>query len=162
LSFRGVVLKKADLAQATETSPKLVLDRSEVSIGKIEYQQKVTSKFLVTNKGKGPLKINEVQSSCICTNYSISKPEIPAGETATLEITFTGMNKGEVDEKVYIASNDAQNPYSKVILKVNVVDELHPKSIIKESATINPFKNTVDGMNSNSMMNARESDRPLK
>ena len=140
LSFRGVVLKKAEAGQATESSPKLVLDKNFVSIGKIEYQQKVTNKFIITNSGKSPLKINDVQSACICTSYKISKPEIPAGESATLEITFTGMNQGAVEEKVYISSNDGQNPYTKLIMKVNVVNELNPKSIMKEGQTAIPFK----------------------
>ncbi len=144
LSFRGVVLKKADEQKLTSeekiAAPKLVLDRNATSIGKIEYQQKVTSKFKVTNTGRNALNIKDVQSACLCTSFKVSKPEIGAGESADLEITFSGLNKGAVNEKVYISSNDPVTPYSLVTMKVNVVDKLVPSAIMKESSAPIPFK----------------------
>lgn len=138
LAFRGVVLPKPKgdfKPEELASSPKIVLDKQQVTLGKVQAESKALAKFKVTNQGKAALNITEVQSSCICTSFKMSKPTIAPGETADLEITFTGKNLGSVDEKVYIMSNDLANPYTKVFLKVDVVKELVKQSIMKEGGS---------------------------
>lgn len=138
LAFRGVVLPKPKgdfKPEELASSPKISFDKQQVVLGKVQAESKALAKFKVTNQGKAALNITDVQSSCICTSFKVSKSSIAPGETADLEITFTGKNLGSVDEKVYVMSNDLATPYAKVILKVDVVKELVKQTIMKEGGS---------------------------
>lgn len=144
LTFKGVVLKKPEEVAATEAakanSPKLLLDKQTIALGKLEVGQTANAKFIVKNTGKSDLKILDVQSACMCTGYKLDKTDVAPGESTTLTISYKANSMGNANELVYIATNEIGNQFTKVNLQAQVVDKLAPASMVKEGASALPFK----------------------
>ena len=141
LHIKGTVVKKEDKVYTEEqkkNSPKMALEKSSFSVGKLEVGQKGTARIKVTNKGVEPLEIDNVTSPCACTSFSMSKGSVKAGETAVLEITISPKQKGLFREEVKISSSDINTPEFRVFLEGEAVESFSPG--MKEGAGSNPFK----------------------
>ncbi len=135
--IRGIVNKKEDKPVYTEeqikNSPTFSIDKAEHSFGKIEKNKNKSYSFIVSNTGKDPLKIENVQAGCKCVTYKVDKVEIPAGESATLELTYFPRSLGDVKEKVTIFTNDRKNNLHTITLNATVVESLTQRSLLQES-----------------------------
>jgi hypothetical protein len=141
LHIKGSVIKKEDKVYTEEqkkNSPKIVLEKSSFSVGKLEVGQKGTARIKVSNKGVDPLEIDNVTSPCNCTTFSLSKGSVKAGESAILEITIAPKQKGIFREEVNISSSDINTPGFRVFLEGEALDSFTPG--MKEGAGANPFK----------------------
>ncbi len=75
------------------------------------------------NEGKNPLIIRKIQPSCGCTASKVDKWEIPAGDSATIEIEFNTLGREGDDLKTLtIITNDPAHPVSKIYLKGTIVE----------------------------------------
>jgi hypothetical protein len=145
LSIKGMVLgkdaKPTYTAEQLQKSPKLVIDKTELYVGKLEGGQVGVARFTVTNKGASDLAINSVQSACNCVTYTSSAKAIKVGESATLELKYTAPRvRGDVSETVYIASNDLNTPSTKVVLKATLTESFASQSPMREGKMAVPFK----------------------
>jgi hypothetical protein len=141
LHIKGSVIKKEDKVYTEEqkkNSPKIVLEKSSFSVGKLEVGQKGTARIKVSNKGIDALEIDNVTSPCNCTTFSLSKGSVKAGESAILEITIAPKQKGVFREEVNISSSDINTPGFRVFLEGEALDSFTPG--MKEGAGANPFK----------------------
>jgi len=146
LTLKGVVNAKPTKAAPTEEelkkSPTGVLNKSQHNFGKLEKGQTVTHKFTLMNTGENDLKVEQIQSACMCVSFKLSKPAVKAGETAELELKYTPRkaSQGQGEEIVTLITNDLKKPNLVVILKANVVESLASQSALKEQKTTVPFK----------------------
>lgn len=95
-----------------------IVDLGQVNINSIH---KVT--FTVTNKGKSPLYIRKIFSSCGCTttDFDYSKP-IKKGKKATITVTYnTNYDIGKVEKQISLITNTPSQTLHNLVLKANIV-----------------------------------------
>ncbi len=98
-------------AQTPLTTPKstaqtakediLLLKESAHSFGKIPQGRPVTHIFEVTNTGKEPLLLENVQASCGCTTPEWSREPIAPGATVPIKVGYNAYAEGHFNKTVY-------------------------------------------------------------
>lgn len=144
LSLKGTVLTKEEI-KATLTpaqlaaSPRLVLERGAYDFGRIEAGQQPVARLGIKNTGPKNLVLSTISSPCYCVGYRGAPPILKPGQSAVVELVFAPRTLGSTSEEVKLASNDL-NGDAKLTLKANVVKDLVPTSLVKESGSSVPFK----------------------
>ncbi len=144
LSLKGTVLTKEEL-RATLTpaqlasAPKLVLERSTYDFGRMEAGQQLVARIGVRNTGPKDLVLATVSSPCYCVGYRAVPAPIKPGQSAVVELVYSQRTVGPATEVVTLDSNDPHGD-TKLTLKANVVKDLVPTSLVKESGSSVPFK----------------------
>jgi hypothetical protein len=144
LSLKGTVLTKEEIKASLTpaqlaASPRLVLERPTYDFGRIEAGQQATARIGVRNAGPKDLVLSTISSPCYCVGYRAAPTPIKPGQSAVIELVYTQRSVGAATEEVKLASNDL-NGDTKLTLKANVVKDLAPASMVKESASSVPFK----------------------
>jgi len=86
--------------------PKLKIIPEVWDLGKIKPSSSYSLSYKVYNPGRAALKINNVRSSCGCTDVKISSKEILPNEYATLEATYrSGSIAGIVEKSIFLETN---------------------------------------------------------
>jgi hypothetical protein len=116
------MLKKSFTILATAgilfAQPVAKVTESVYDFGTIQEGDVVTHIFKIENAGTDTLIIGKVRTSCGCTAALVSKDSLLPGETAEIQATFK--SKGftrEIEKKVFVETNDLQNPLITFILK---------------------------------------------
>ena len=88
----------------------LVWKTEEIDLGKIPQGKPVTVQFEFTNKGKEPVIISNVTTSCGCTVADYSKKPIPVNEKSTITATYNAANIGVFTKAVTVtfANNETK------------------------------------------------------
>ncbi|PRY07320.1 uncharacterized protein DUF1573 [Pontibacter ummariensis] len=133
-------LKTSYTPEQKAKSPRLAFGSTNYNFGKLEKGQKAIARFTIKNTGLQPLMIQGVKSACNCVNYRVSVPEIKAGQTAVLELSYMPMLLNEQNEVVTILSNDIVMPNLRLTLKANVVESLASKNMLREGKEPVPFR----------------------
>lgn len=85
--------------------------------GKLSEGEKVASVFTFENKGKGPLVILSVTTSCGCTVPKYDTKPIDPGKTGTLEVVFDSSGKIGKQTKTITVKSNASKPI--VLLRIS-------------------------------------------
>lgn len=93
--------------QAQTASQSLVV-KEEHDFGKIPQGKPVYYTFEIKNNGDGPLKLENVQTSCGCTTPEWSKEPIAPGATDKLKIGYNAASEGPFDKIVTITYNGTE------------------------------------------------------
>jgi len=94
----------ADTKKQVET---LVVKQEVHDFGKIPQGKPVTTVFEVSNSGKEPLKIANVQASCGCTTPEWDKENpIPAGGNSKITVGYNAVAEGPFTKIVTITYNE--------------------------------------------------------
>jgi hypothetical protein len=144
LTFKGNVLAKGDKPTITDemkaNSAKIVYDKMEVNLGRLETGQSAVARFQVTNKGKSKLEILDAQAG-FGNTWTFSKSNLEPNETGTLEINYRAPSKaGDATETVTVTSTDYNDYFTKLTLKAKVVESKAQPSVLKPGANAVPFK----------------------
>jgi hypothetical protein len=75
-------------ASADFSMTTMKFDQEEIDLGKVKKGSKTKAVFTVTNTGKNPLNITNVQPSCGCTTASKPEKPIAPGKSEKIEIFF--------------------------------------------------------------------------
>lgn len=106
--------KPKEITGAEIQFEKNFFDFGKVKVGEIK---EVTVTF--TNTGKKPLILDEVHSSCDCTEIEWSKEPVMPGQKGTIKAIYTAKDVGMISKRVTVFSN--AESYKKVLeLKGNV------------------------------------------
>ena len=102
--------------QAEEKKPKAsvtFLDGCTYDFGVYGRREPVTCDFVFRNDGEMPFVINEVETSCGCTQVNYPKHPIKVGDTDTIHVTYdgNGFKSGYFAKYCHIHSN-ADTVYS--------------------------------------------------
>lgn len=84
----------------------LSLKETTFDFGRIPQGRPVTHVFEVTNKGKTPLIIENVEASCGCTTPEWSEKPIAPGETSKIKVGFNASSEGKFQKSITIYYND--------------------------------------------------------
>lgn len=77
--------------------------------------------FKYVNKGKTPIRITSVKSSCGCTAASTKKDEVGPGESGEVVATFhIGGRTGVQEKGITVESNDPSKPVMNLTLKAMI------------------------------------------
>ena len=82
--------KKTGTGNASEdfSMTTMKFDQEEIDLGNVKKGSKTKAVFTVTNTGKNPLNITNVQPSCGCTTASKPEKPIAPGKSEKIEIFF--------------------------------------------------------------------------
>jgi hypothetical protein len=94
-----------------------------VDLGQVNIQTSHTVTFTITNKGKSPLYIRKIFSSCGCTttDFDYSKP-IKKGKKVDIVVTYnTNYDIGQVEKQISLITNTPAQTIHNLVLKANIV-----------------------------------------
>lgn len=98
-------------ASALGASAQRITAKQEViDCGSVLYEQPVTAKFELTNKGSD-LIIDTVRTSCGCAVASYPTGVIPKGNNFVVELTFDSRQLGHFHKEAAIYSNASDKPF---------------------------------------------------
>lgn len=87
----------------------LAVSKSEFDFGKIPQGKPVTTVFEVTNTGKTPFKLDNVQASCGCTTPQWDKDNVIApGATAKITVGYNAAAEGPFTKNITVTYNGTQ------------------------------------------------------
>lgn len=135
----GAATTETKLVPATPAQdPSLGVKEESFDFGKIPQGKPVTHFFEVTNTGKNPLKINNVQASCGCTTPEWDKDAVIApGATSKIKVGYNAAAEGPFTKFITITYNDNQN--KQISIKGEVWKT--PASSAPENAGVSDLKN---------------------
>ncbi len=101
---------------------KLEIKDAKKNFGLVKKGEIVKLNYEISNKGKEPLIITNVEVSCSCTSVEFDKKPVLAGQTTTVTVIFdTKTVYDRQDRTVLVQSNDKGSPhklrYKGVVLK---------------------------------------------
>lgn len=106
-------------------SPEIYFPITSHDFGTVVKGNVVAFNFAVVNKGKSPLKIKRIRTSCGCTAAITDKNILAPGDSTTIHTEFdSSAEEGKVHRSIEVLSNDPLN--EKAIL--NIYAEVKPGS----------------------------------
>jgi hypothetical protein len=136
----AVVTAPSDAARTTATLPveALGVSQTEHDFGKIPQGKPVTTIFEVTNTGKTPFKLDNVQASCGCTTPQWDKENVIApGATAKITVGYNAAAEGPFTKNITVTYNGSQ---SKVLMIKGEVWKT-PATSAPANESLNDLKN---------------------
>lgn len=91
--------------QPAATPDVLSMKETAFEFGTIPQGKPVFHFFEVTNKGKDPMVISNVQTSCGCTTPEWSKDPIAPGATAKIRVGYNAAGEGHFEKFITIMYN---------------------------------------------------------
>lgn len=89
----------------TGTGAEIEFDKKVVDFGTLKVGDVKVVTITFTNIGKKPLILDDVISSCDCTEVEWSKAPVMPGKTGTIKATYTAKNVGLISKRVTVLSN---------------------------------------------------------
>lgn len=103
-----------------KSNDSIVFVKTVYDYGTITQGSDGSCEFKFTNKGKTPLTLSNVQTSCGCTIPEWPKQPIPAGETGIIKVKYDTNRLGTFNRTITVSSN-AKNSSVMLSIKGNVV-----------------------------------------
>ncbi len=111
LSVLTLMLASAAISQAKPVTPapeSLVAKETIFDFGRIPQGKPVTHNFVITNTGKDPLVIENVQASCGCTIPEWSKEPIQSGKSSEIKVGYNSASEGQFEKTITVFYNQGQ------------------------------------------------------
>ena len=90
---------------------KIAFEKTTFNMGLVqENGGKVTHEFKFTNKGKAPLLIKFIETTCGCTTPKWNRKPIPPGDSSVITVTFNPKDRPGVFSKKIIVYTNATPP----------------------------------------------------
>jgi hypothetical protein len=103
----------------------LVFEKTEIELHPKATDADAVANFKYENKGKTPIKIKSVKSSCGCTVASSRKDEVGPGEKGEVTATFhIGGRTGVQQKGITVETDDAAQPVMNLMLKAVIEQPL--------------------------------------
>jgi hypothetical protein len=116
-SAAEIPVKKADIIKEQAKPP----EPNFWDFGMVTKDAILKHDFILKNSSEKTLNISGVNTSCGCTVSEITKNKVSPGESTLIRVSFnTKGYKGEVQQFVYVNTDDAENPVLKFTIKANV------------------------------------------
>jgi hypothetical protein len=114
LFFAIVVAVVINAQPPAATEDALLMKESGFDFGTIPQGKPVYHFFEVTNSGKTPMVISNVQTSCGCTTPEWSKEPIAPGATAKIRVGYNAAAEGHFEKFITIQYNQNLNKQVKI------------------------------------------------
>lgn len=103
--FSAIAIAFVLNAQTATTEDPLAVKETAFDFGTIPQGKPVYHFFEVTNSGKAPMVISNVQTSCGCTTPEWSKEPIAPGATAKVRVGYNAAGEGHFEKFITIMYN---------------------------------------------------------
>lgn len=107
---------KRTVKHASSTEPVIAFEKTFFNYGDVEQGGNGIAEFVVKNDGGGLLVIQNVKTSCGCTEVSFPEHPLASGESAVIKVKYNTNIVGEIKRSIVVNCNDANTP--KVILRL--------------------------------------------
>jgi len=107
-------------AQTADTTLVIAFASTVHDYGTIQQGADGAYEFKFTNKGKTPLILNNVRSSCGCTVPSWTKEPVQPGAGGSIKVVYNTASIGAFNKSITVSSN-AKNSEVMLQIKGNVV-----------------------------------------
>ncbi len=99
----------------------LAWEQTQIELHPKAGDEEAIANFKYENKGKTPLKITSVKTSCGCTAASTKKDEVAPGEKGEVVATFKiGGRTGLQQKSITVETNDPSQPATTLMLKAMI------------------------------------------
>lgn len=116
---------RLDLPGPGEPQPRVAVDEMNYDFGAMERGATLTHKFIFTNEGEGPLKLQLGDTTCKCTLSKLAEDELMPGESAKVELEWTAKTEAsEFRQQALIYTNDPDKPRVVLTVSGKVTDSL--------------------------------------
>jgi len=95
---------------STSESPQITFEETTHDYGTIEYNGDGSYEFVFTNKGKKPLILSNVRSSCGCTVPQWPRDPIAPGNSEKIKVKYNTRISGSFSKSITVYSNAETNP----------------------------------------------------
>jgi hypothetical protein len=115
---------------ATQASAGLVFDQDPLELRPKPEDEQIETSFTFTNKGKNPIRVTGLDSTCSCLEASLDKAVYAPGEKGTGKATFKVSSfVGRHEKTLHIYTDDPAEPDKvlTVVLEVPEVVSIEPK-----------------------------------
>jgi hypothetical protein len=110
---------------AATSQAQLTWEKTEIELHPKPGDKDAVAVFRYENKGKTPVNIANVRSSCGCTVASLKKNDVQPGEKGELTATFNiGGRTGLQQKTVTVESDDPKQPVLNLLLKAVIAQPL--------------------------------------
>lgn len=92
-------------ATYTGTGAEIEFEKKAVDFGTLKVGDVKVVTITYKNIGKKPLILDDVISSCDCTEVDWSKAPVMPGKTGTIKATYTAKNVGLISKRITVLSN---------------------------------------------------------
>jgi hypothetical protein len=89
----------------TGTGAEIEFEKKTVDFGTLKVGDVKVVTVTYKNIGKKPLILDDVISSCDCTEVEWSKAPVMPGKTGTIKATYTAKNEGLISKRITVLSN---------------------------------------------------------
>ena len=90
---------------ATTETAELLFKEMEFDFAKIPQGKPVYHFFEIVNKGKTPIKLDNIQASCGCTTPEWSRDPIAPGASTKIKVGFNAASEGMFDKFITVFYN---------------------------------------------------------
>lgn len=126
LLLLGLIVLGYGLVACSGKDPQIEVETAAIDLGEVVNGDVVVRDVMVKNVGSADLVIDNVSTSCGCTQASLDLMTIPPGGSATLHIEFDSGAHGEeltgdLVRQVFVVSNDPQQAEAIVELTATIL-----------------------------------------
>ena len=111
--IQGEEAKPDNEKQVTQTE--VNVDKTIVSLGHFDWREKQKASFILVNRGKNLLVIQDVSTSCGCTEVTYSKEPVQPGDFISLNVTYKAERPGSFNKTITAYRNAESSP---IVLKI--------------------------------------------
>lgn len=101
----GLTFAQAAKTPAKVNGPEIQFDKLTIDFGTVKVGEVKTQIVTFTNIGNKPLLLDDVISSCDCTEVEWSKAPVMPGKKGTIKAVYTAKNPGLISKRVTVLSN---------------------------------------------------------
>lgn len=110
-----------DSSYNAHTGPFLSLETNQIMLSKCNVNQTIDIHVKITNTGKTPLKIFDIQTSCSCLTLSSPRRHIIEPQMSRVVcFEFTPDTEGHIHREICITSNSINLPINIITIEANV------------------------------------------
>ncbi len=107
---KTMIISLLALASLNASAQRITAKNEIIDCGNVNYEQPVTVKFELTNKGS-ELTINQVRVSCGCTSVDYPHAAIQKGDNFTVSATYDARQLGHFEKEIALFCNSEAQPY---------------------------------------------------
>lgn len=96
---------KTSTSTYTGTGAEIEFEKKVVDFGNLKVGDVKVVTITYKNIGKKPLILDDVISSCDCTEVEWSKAPVMPGKTGIIKATYTAKNTGLISKRITVLSN---------------------------------------------------------
>jgi hypothetical protein len=112
---------------------KMEFEETNHNFGEIKYGGEASFDFIFSNKGKSPLIIDNVRSTCGCTVPEWTREPVNESNTGSVRVIYDTHRVGAFSKTLIVYSNAANSPVRLFIKGRVLPSEENPADSVKKS-----------------------------